>query len=98
MKLLQLGTIFRPLEREGSKNVSKKGIVLIVKNFSLEVSKSKKKRIGIFNSSKKQPKHEKKLSSELMQFFFTSFIRLLVELRIPKIAFEIYLPLVQKFE
>ena len=61
MKLLQLGTIFRPLEREGSKNVSKKGIVLIVKNFSLEVSKSKKKRIGIFNSSKKQPKHEKKL-------------------------------------
>ena len=76
MKLLQLGTIFRPLEREGSKNVSKKGIVLIVKIFSLEVSKSKKKELEFSILPKNNPNTRKNYPWSSCNFFhvFHSFV------------------------
>ena len=56
----------------------------------MSVNLKKKKKIGILNSSKKQRKQEKKIFWEFLGKFFLVFRWFLEELRILKIALEIY--------
>ena len=64
-------------------------VYLIQHILSLKVSKSQKSNFWYFQFFKKE-KNGKKLSWGLLEYIFLLFIRFLEELRIPKIAFEIY--------